>query len=50
MMNERTEESIIQEPLHKTRTPSGGLLLFAQVKNLIRERENKNTAQEKELN
>ena len=51
MMNERTEENVIREPLHKTRTlwkMAEGLLLFAQLKNLFSELKKKNTAQKTE--
>ena len=51
MMNESTEEDVIREPLHKTRTlwkMAEGLLLFAQLKNLFSELKKKNTAQKTE--
>ena len=52
MMNERTEENVIREPLHKT--PKDGLLLFTKsqgygsVEELFKELNKKNTTQKTE--
>ena len=54
MMNERAEENVIYEPLHKNphalKNGRGKVcfaILFGQLKNLFLEQEYKNTAQKK---
>ena len=49
MMNERTEENVMREPLHKTRAlwkmAEGRFASVYSVEEFILEHENKNTAQ-----
>ena len=52
MMNERTEENVMREPLHKTRAlwkmAEGRFASVYSVEEFILEHENKNTAQKTE--